>query len=114
MYALIRGATNGRVYDSMRAEFFFEELTTRLLFVSRLPQGETPTDPHFPRHLLRRVLERMHKESDLDLSLSTLAAERGYSRAHFMRIFTDGEHAPYPPSRLRLQPPQKMLTSASM
>jgi AraC family transcriptional regulator len=117
MYALIRGAANERGYDTMGTECLFMELGTRLLFASRLlPQEEPPADSHFPRHLLRRVLERMHEELDSGLSLSTLAAESGYSRAHFMRIFkamigvTPHSHL----LELRLQRAQKMLTSASM
>lgn len=117
MYALIRGAANGQRYDAMGTESLFVELGTRLLFASRLlPQEEPPADPHFPRHLLRRVLERMHEELDLGLSLSTLAAESGYSRAHFMRIFkaTMGVTPHSHLLELRLQRAQKMLTSASM
>lgn len=117
MYAVIRGAANGRGCDAIRTESLFMELGTRLLFVSRLlPQEEPPADPPFPRHLLRRVLERMHEELDSGLSLSTLAAESGYSRAHFMRIFktamgvTPHSHL----LELRLRRAQKLLTSASM
>jgi AraC family transcriptional regulator len=40
-----------------------------------------------PGHALRRVLERIHSEFSTDLSLETLAAESGYSRAHFLRMF---------------------------
>jgi AraC family transcriptional regulator len=116
MYALIRGATNERGYDPMGIESLFMEVGTRLLFVSRLlPQEEPPADPHFPRHLLRRVLERMHEEFDSSLSLSTLAAESGYSRAHFMRMFkaTMGVTPHSHLLELRLQRAQRMLTSAS-
>src|SRR6266567_1906944 len=37
--------------------------------------------------LLRRVLERMKADLATDLDLSTLAAESGYSRSHFLRTF---------------------------
>jgi AraC family transcriptional regulator len=117
MYKLIRGAANGPEYDAMGTESLFVELGTRLLFVSRLlPQEEPPTDSHFPRHLLRRVLERMHEGLDSALSLSALAAESGYSRAHFMRIFkaTMGVTPHIHVLELRLQRAQKMVTSASM
>jgi AraC family transcriptional regulator len=118
MYALIRGTDNGRRgYDAMGIESLFVELGTRLLFASRLlPQDKPPANPHFPRHVLRRVLERMHEELDSGLSLSTLATESGYSRAHFMRIFkaTMGVTPHSHLLELRLQRAQKMLTSASM
>jgi AraC family transcriptional regulator len=117
MHLLIHRAADGRGYDALGIESLFVELGARLLFASRLlPQERPKADPHFPRHLLRRVLERMHEELESDLSLSTLAAESGYSRAHFMRIFketmgiTPHSHL----LELRLQRAQKMLTSASM
>jgi AraC-like DNA-binding protein len=40
-----------------------------------------------PSHILRRVLERMNSEFSEDLSLADLAAESGYSRAHFLQMF---------------------------
>jgi AraC family transcriptional regulator len=116
MYGLIRGTAEGQGDDAMRTESFFVELGTRLLFASRLlPQEEPPSDPRFPRRVLRRVLERMHEELDSDLSLSTLAADSGYSRAHFMRIFKEvmGVTPHTHLLELRLQRAQKILTSAS-
>jgi AraC family transcriptional regulator len=40
-----------------------------------------------PRLALRRVIERMKRGFEADLSLDSLAAESGYSRAHFLRMF---------------------------
>jgi transcriptional regulator GlxA family with amidase domain len=37
--------------------------------------------------LLQRVLDRMKADLATDLDLSTLAAESGYSRSHFLRMF---------------------------
>jgi AraC family transcriptional regulator len=118
MYKLImRGAADGRGYDAMETESLLVELGIRLHFAARLlPQEPAQFDPYFPRHLLRRVLEKMHEELDSDLSLATLAAESGYSRAHFMRIFKEAMGVT-PHSHLlelRLRQAQKMLTSASM
>jgi len=45
-----------------------------------------PEAASLPQHLLRRVIELMH-DLDADLDLHTLAAETGYSRAHFVRMF---------------------------
>jgi len=39
-----------------------------------------------PRHILRRVIERM-RASDAELSLQALARESGYSQGHFARMF---------------------------
>jgi AraC family transcriptional regulator len=40
-----------------------------------------------PKRLLQRVLDRMNADLAADLDLSTLAAESGYSRSHFLRTF---------------------------
>ena len=40
-----------------------------------------------PKHRLRRVLERIHTHFHTNLNLAELAAEAGYSRAHFIRMF---------------------------
>ena len=39
------------------------------------------------KRLLQRVLDRMKTDLATDLDLSTLAAESGYSRSHFLRTF---------------------------
>jgi transcriptional regulator GlxA family with amidase domain len=39
------------------------------------------------RRVLQRVLNRMKADLAADLDLSTLAAESGYSRSHFLRTF---------------------------
>ena len=39
------------------------------------------------KRLLQRVLDRMKADLATDLDLSTLAAESGYSRSHFLRTF---------------------------
>jgi AraC family transcriptional regulator len=116
MYQLVRGAADESGHDTVRTESLFVKLGTRLLFASRLlSQDEPPSNPHFPRHLLRRVLEKMHEELDSNLSLSALAADSGYSRAHFMRIFKAvmGVSPHTHLLELRLQRAQKMLTSAA-
>jgi AraC family transcriptional regulator len=116
MLSLIRGTSSGKKHDMVWAESLFVQLGMRLLFASRaLPQNKPPIHPVFPRHLLRRVLDKMHDELDSDLSLSSLAAESGYSRAHFMRVFkaamgvTPHSHL----LELRLRQAQKMLSFPS-
>jgi len=78
------GGPGGRVY----ADSLSTALAARLLFSARAlpPPGGTTTSP-LPRRILRRVLERIEAELDTDLTLSVLAAECGYSRAHFSRLF---------------------------
>lgn len=60
---------------------------------------------------LQRVLERMESELARDLDLSTLAAESGYSKSHFLRMFHAGMGcAPHQwLIRLRLEHAKRML-----
>lgn len=116
MLLLIREASIEGKQNALHLEALFVELGTRLLFASRsLPQDEQPKHQPLPRHLLRRVLERMRVELDSDLSLSTLAAEAGYSRAHFMRMFkaTMGVTPHSHLLELRLRRAQEMVASRS-
>lgn len=46
-----------------------------------IPKGALPS------HRLRRVIERMRADLCTDLDLKTIAAESGYSRDHFLRMF---------------------------
>jgi AraC family transcriptional regulator len=45
-----------------------------------------------PSVALRRVIERIKQSFETDLSLDSLAAESGYSRAHFLRMFRAATH----------------------
>jgi AraC family transcriptional regulator len=45
-----------------------------------------------PPIALRRVIERMKHSFETDLTLDSLAAESGYSRAHFLRMFRAATH----------------------
>jgi AraC family transcriptional regulator len=116
MYLLIREATAGSSRGKIYVESLFTSLATRLLFTSRsTPQPEGPLSCHLPRHILKRVLERMHAQLDSDLSLSTLVAESGYSRAHFMRMFKSAMGRP-PHTyllELRLRKAQEMVAGRS-
>jgi AraC family transcriptional regulator len=102
--------------SSLRTESIFTELADRLLFLSHADAHEaTNVTQRLPKHLLRRVLERMHEELDSDLSLSALASESGYSRAHFMRMFKTA--LGLPPHKylleLRLRRAQEMIALRS-
>jgi AraC family transcriptional regulator len=73
---------------TLYAESLIAALATRLLYAARLerPPASTGVSP-LPRRALRRVLERMQADLTAKLDLATLAAESGYSRAHFVRTF---------------------------
>jgi AraC family transcriptional regulator len=92
------GGHEGRIY----AESLAHAIAVRFL---HLGKGEQPRGSAY-RHVaspqsIRRVLDRMHEEFNTDLSLSTLAAETGYSRRHFLRMFEDATG--YTPHQYLLQ-----------
>jgi AraC family transcriptional regulator len=78
-----QGGPSGRLY----ADHLAHALVLRFL-LDRKPQtgNVSAAGSPLPRHLLQRVLERMH-DPVADLDLQTLAAETGYSRSHFLRMF---------------------------
>jgi AraC family transcriptional regulator len=78
-----QGGPSGRLY----ADHLAHALVMRFLLHGRTERDNAcATASPLSRHLLQRVLERMHDLVD-DLDLQTLAAESGYSRSHFLRMF---------------------------
>jgi AraC-like DNA-binding protein len=73
---------------TLYAESLMAALTTRLLYAVRSEKASATTriSPLPPRPF-RRVLARMRANLSGNLDLATLAAETGYSRAHFLRTF---------------------------
>jgi AraC family transcriptional regulator len=63
-------------------------LTLRLLFlgVTEKQKFHSKLSP-LPRPTLQRVLQRMQDDVSSSMDLQTLAAESGYSRRHFVRMF---------------------------
>jgi AraC family transcriptional regulator len=83
-------AKAGGPYGRLYADSLAHALATRFLYLGRAQkQQERSLKSAMPRHLLRRVLERMKSDFHADLDLPTLAAETGYSRAHFLRVFRE-------------------------
>jgi AraC family transcriptional regulator len=79
--------TAGRA-GSLYVDSLTTALGTRLLFASRSEKHLADAKvPPLPRRLLRRVLDRMQADLSETVDLATLAAESGYSRAHFLRMF---------------------------
>jgi AraC family transcriptional regulator len=85
---LLKESETGGQYGSLYAESLIAALATRLLYAVRaqIPRTSARSSPLPPR-ALRRVLERMRADVSANLDLATLAAESGYSRAHFLRSF---------------------------
>jgi AraC family transcriptional regulator len=107
------GGPSGKVY----AESLSTALATRLLFAGRsLQQPRGPRESPLPRRILRRVLDRLEAELDSDLTLTLMAAESGYSRTHFYRMFRAAMgQAPHRYLlELRLKKAESLLTDRSL
>jgi len=78
------GYPAGRLYT----DHLIHALAYRFLVIGREgdPQSTVKQASPLPRHILRRVIERM-RNLDTELGLQVLAKESGYSRVHFVRMF---------------------------
>jgi AraC family transcriptional regulator len=85
---LLKESETGGHCGTIYVESLIAALATRLLYAARSqnPRASSRSSP-LPSRLLRRVLERMRADVSANLDLATLAAETGYSRAHFLRTF---------------------------
>lgn len=74
----------GRLYVDSLAH----ALVTRYILLDCASSGRSASRvSDLPRRILSRVREKSEANLDADLSLDSLAAESGYSRAHFLRMF---------------------------
>ena len=114
---LVKESETGGQCGTLYAESLIVALATRLLYAARLEK--LPVSPRvspLPLRLLRRVLERMQADLSTNIDLSTLAAESGYSRAHFLRTFRAamGQTPHRYLLELRLTKAQALIASGSM
>ena len=88
MTLLIADANEGHTTERLYTESLTNALAVRMLSLGRstTPQTDNRGTYGLPRHVLRRIIERMRCFS-CDLSLQALANESGYSRVHFVRMF---------------------------
>jgi AraC family transcriptional regulator len=118
MTLLIADANEGYATERLYTEHLIQALAVRMLFLGR---GETKPPSNnggtygLPRHVLRRIIERMRSFSS-DLSLQALANESGYSRVHFVRMFRAATG--YSPHNyllnLRLEQARELLKNPSL
>ena len=73
----------GRLY----VEFLTHALTTRYLLLGAATSRTEVRASVLPTRLLNRVREKIEAHLHTELSLTSLAEETGYSRAHFLRLF---------------------------
>ena len=102
---------------TLYSESLIVALATRMLYAARLekPPVSARVSP-LPLRPLRRVLERMQADLSAKIDLVTLAAETGYSRAHFLRTFraATGQTPHRYLLELRLTKAQALIASGSM
>lgn len=102
----------GRLYSQSLAT----ALATRLALAARMHHPSTKIlTGVLPHRVLKRVVELMRTDLSADLDLSTLAAESGYSRAHFLRSFkaATGQTPHRFLVELRLQKARELLADPS-
>ena len=77
-----QGGPSGKLY----ADYLAHAIAIRMFSYKGRQIDSRRSPSALPRHLLRRVVQRMHDlNSPLDLQI--LARETGYSRTHFLRMF---------------------------
>jgi AraC family transcriptional regulator len=88
MTLLVADANEGHPTEKLYTDSLAQALAVRMLFLGNQPKppSNNAGTSGLPRHVLRRVIERMRSFSS-DLSLQALATESGYSRVHFVRMF---------------------------
>jgi AraC family transcriptional regulator len=87
MRLLENAAKPGEPSDNLYVDHLIHAFTVRLFSLGQERTNRYVRQGALPAHRLRRVIERMNADLDTDLDLKTIAAESGYSRDHFLRMF---------------------------
>jgi AraC family transcriptional regulator len=81
-------ANSGGVSGKLFVEHLARALAVRFRqFSGGLQNQKSPQSGKMPARILQRVLDRMRADFATNLDLHTIAAESGYSRTHFLRMF---------------------------
>jgi AraC family transcriptional regulator len=116
MGLLENAAKSGDPYDNLYVDHLIYTFTLRLFSLGRDRQSTYIPQGALPAHKLRRVIERMNAELDTGLDLKTIAAESGYSRNHFLRMFRAATaitpHQYF--LRLRIEKAQSLMKNKSL
>jgi AraC family transcriptional regulator len=109
----VDGGASGTLYADSLSMAIFSRFIKLAHDVSTI---QTNHEPYLSKPRLRRVLELIAADFSENLSLETLAAESGYSRAHFLRMFRSATGKT--PHRylqdVRLEHARQQLLAASM
>lgn len=117
MKLLFADSADGHPAGKLYTDHLIHALAYRFLVIGREsdPQSTVKQVSPLPRHILRRVIERM-RNLDTDLNLQALAKETGYSRVHFLRMFRAATG--YPPHNyllnLRVDRARELLANPTL
>jgi AraC family transcriptional regulator len=114
---LLKESETGGPCGTLYADSLITALAARLLYAVRSEKASaTSRISALPPRPLRRVLEHMRANLSANLDLATLAAETGYSRAHFLRTFraATGQTPHRYLIELRLEKARALLASRPM
>jgi AraC family transcriptional regulator len=116
MRLLENAAKSGESSNNLYVDHLIYAFTLRLFSLGQDRQYTDIPQGALPAHKLRRVIERMNADLDTDLDLKTIAAESGYSRNHFLRMFQAAtECTPHQYLlRLRIQKAQSLMKHQSL
>ena len=82
-----REAKAGGPCGQFYAEHLIQALVGRLLLRTLKDEGKKPVPDGLPPRILRRLLDRIKADPLVHFDLTSLAAETGYSKRHFLRTF---------------------------
>jgi AraC family transcriptional regulator len=116
MRLLENAAKSEQPSDNLYVDHLIYAFTLRLFSLGRGRPYTYAREGALPAHKLRRVIERMIADLDTDLNLKTVAAESGYSRNHFLRMFRAAtECTPHQYFlRLRIEKAQSLMKDQSL
>jgi AraC family transcriptional regulator len=116
MRLLESAAHSGDSSNRLYVDHLTYALTLRLFSSGENAQSRQLPIGALPLHRLRRVVERMKADLATNLDLKTLAAESGYSRNQFLRMFrTATESTPHQFFlQLRIEKAQSLMKNKSL
>jgi AraC family transcriptional regulator len=116
MRLLESAAQSGDSSNRLYVDHLAYALTLRLFSAGENGQSRQLPRGALPLHRLRRVVERMRADLATNLDLKTLAAESGYSRNQFLRMFrTATESTPHQFFlQLRVEKAQSLMKNKSL
>lgn len=113
---LEREAKSGGESGRLLADHLAYSVALRILAIGEKQRDSYAVPNPLPALRLKRVIERMRSDLSEGIDLKTLAAETGYSRNHFLRMFRAATgHPPHQYlMRLRIEQAEKMIRNKSL